>query len=270
MADASIFLRKRKDKQRQVRNLTPLQIVPSPSTGVSSPREGGPSKPSQLAKDESGGKIVEFKLFSSGLSDALRYNVMKLNYSSYSARDADPTQITKPILMNRKQPGPRALPIFAVDEEGKTVGRYRYDETGKPILSADGKPTIERRLEMDMSLVGTAPGQGGRRKIRKGVREVYHQDIDLVRLRREEHTPWILESGRPKDKAAQPEHWVGRMTEPSAMPTVLLINDGSAVGFSVVTLGRTYRFEPERPFKVLDPDAAHKLVSVSRATRGPR
>jgi hypothetical protein len=48
--------------------------------------------------------------------------------------------------------------------------------------------------------------------------------------------------------------------EASTLPTVLLVNDGTDAGFKVVPMGRTYRFEPERPFKVLDPDAAHKLV----------
>jgi len=186
----------------------------------------------------------------------MRYNVMKLN----SGRDIDPTQISRPVLMNRKQPGPRAPPTFLFDDEGKILGRYVYDEAGKLVLGADGKPTVDKKDEMDMSLVGTAPGQSGRRRIKKGVKEVFNQDIEVIRLRREENTPWVLESGQPKEKAGIPEHWVGRMTEPASMPTVLLINDGKTEGFSVVTLGRTYRFEPERPFKVLDPDAAHKLV----------
>ena len=196
------------------------------------------------------------------MSDEFRYNLMKLN----SGRDVDPTQISRPILMNRKQPGPRAPPIFAFDDDGEPVGRYVYDESGKPVIGADGKPTIERKDEMDMSLVGTAPGQGGRRKVKKGVKEVYHQDIDVIRLRREENTPWVLESGQPREKGTIPERWVGRMMEPSAMPTVLLINDGRTEGFSIVTLGRTYRFEPERPFKVLDPEAAHKLVTYAPQT----
>jgi len=184
---------------------------------------------------------------------------MKLN----SGRDLDPTQISRPILMNRKQPGPRAPPVFSFGEEGKIIGRYIYDESGNPALGTDGKPMVDKKDEMDMSLVGTAPGEGVQRKGKKGVKEVFHQDIDVIRLRREENTPWVLESGQPKDKSNIPEHWVGRMQEPSAMPTVLLVNDGRTAGFKVVPLGRTYRFEPERPFKVLDPDAAHKLVRCS-------
>lgn len=257
----SAFLPRRKNKHRE-RLPAHSRPSPSPTPAASSPHDSGPtSRPSPSVKPQ--GNTTEFKLFSSGISESSRYNIMKLN----SGRDIDPTQISRPILMNRKLSGPRAPPTFAFDDEGKITGRYMYDESGKPIIGPDGKPTVEMKSEMDMSLVGTAPGEGERRKVKKGVKEVFHQDIDVIRLRREENTPWVLESGQPRDGAGIPEHWVGRMMEPSAMPTVLLINDGRNKGFSVVTLGRTYRFEPERPFKVLDPDAAHKLVCRQDLTK---
>ncbi len=199
---------------------------------------------------------MEIKLYSTAPNSGLRYNMMKLN----SLRDVDPTAITPPILMNRKQPGPKQPPQYAFDEDGKLLGRFVYDTKGAPILDEQGRPTIERREEMDMSLVGTGPGGIKKKSYKKGTKEVFHQDKDIIRLRREETDPWVLESGNPKvEKTGQPDHWVGRMMEPSTLPTVLFVNTGEN-GFSVYPLGRTYRFEPDRPFKVLDSDAAHKLV----------
>ena len=255
MADASLFLRKRKDKVKQKHSVPSHAPSPSHSDAPSpAPTPNSiPSKASPAVKTD--GSITEFKLFSTGVTEGLRYNLMKLN----SGRDVDPTKISRPILLNRKQPGPKPPPAIAVDAHGKPIGKYIYDESGKPVIGPNGQPSIEESDEMDMSLVGVAPGEQ-KRKGKKGVKEVYNQDIEVMRLRREENTPWVLESGNPVDKSNIPEHWVGRMMEPSAMPTVLLINDGRTEGFSVVSLGRTYRFEPERPFKVLDPDAAHKLV----------
>jgi transcription initiation factor TFIIF subunit alpha len=213
------------------------------------------------------GQIVEIKLVSSGvgLGADVRYNLMKLN----SVRDFDPTTIPPPILLNRKQPGPRAPPTFALDDEGNILGRYVYDEKGHPVMGSDGKQVIDVKEKADTSLIG---GEAGKRKARKGVKDVFHQDKEVMRLRREEAVPWVLESGRAVGEAngdgsadahgsnGAPEHWVGRLVEAAAMPTVLLVNDGAGDGFRVWPLGRTYRFEPERPFKVLDPDAAHKLV----------
>jgi transcription initiation factor TFIIF subunit alpha len=183
-----------------------------------------------------------------------------------SARDFDPTQITRPILLNRKQPGQKELPVHALDDAGKIVGKYQYDDTGKPILGTNGQPLIDRvDVGLDPDLIGGVPGQ--KRKLRKGVKEVFHQDLNVIRMKREEATPWVLETGTPRPEGqAQalghvPEHWVGRMTEASSLPTVLLINDGRLEsGFEIVPLGRTYRFTPERPFKTLDADAANKLV----------
>jgi transcription initiation factor TFIIF subunit alpha len=183
-----------------------------------------------------------------------------------SARDFDPEQLAKPILMNRKQPGPRELPVHALDDDGKIVGKYMYDDAGKPMLAPNGQPIIEKKdVGLDPDLIGGVPGQ--KRKLKKGVKEVFHQDLSVIRMKREEATPWVLETGRPRPEGQTqtlghvPEHWVGRMTEASSLPTVLLINDGRLEsGFEVVPLGRTYRFTPERPFKTLDADAANKLV----------
>lgn len=278
MADASVYLRKRKDKIRVPSQRVPAPARPQAQLGASSSSllasRGGASSPAASGSGSGLGSnghvkaendeekkpnpyITEIKLFSADPSSGLRYNMMKLN----TGRDVDPTQISRPIMLNRKQPGPKTYPTYAIDENNKIVGKYVFDEKGEPVLGANGHPTIEKREEgMDPNLVGDAPGQ--KRKIKKGVKEVFHQDIEVIRLRREEATPWVLESGRPKEKSAVPEYWVGRMTEPTALPTVLLINDGRLEsGFQVIPLGRTYRFDPERPFKVLDPEAAHKLVN---------
>ncbi|WRT65928.1 uncharacterized protein IL334_002879 [Kwoniella shivajii] len=286
MSDATLFLRKRKDKDRRARVPSrpvggppagPSHNAPSPSTSA-----GSASRPANGIASSSGisnvksepningtkpnSNITEIKIFSSGSSSGSRFNFMRLN----SERDMDPTQITKPVLLNRKRPGPKQPPLFATDEQGKIIGKFVYDSEGKPVLDNEGKPVIEKRPEgMDMSLVGQAPdgvnnnsqvGQApGKKKMKKGTKEVFHQDIEVMRLRREEAVPWVLESGKPKEKSVIPEHWVGRMQEPSALPTVLLINDGTGEGFEMVPLGRTYRFDPERPFKPLDSDTAIKL-----------
>ncbi|OCF42449.1 transcription initiation factor TFIIF subunit alpha [Kwoniella heveanensis CBS 569] len=293
MSDNAFFLRKRKDKDRRNRvastsasasaragpsGTAGASNAPSPASSSSKPSQskhsassGTPVKtePSSDGSNAKKANLTEIKIFSSAPNTGLRFNIMRLNTGQGSmGRDVDPTEISQPVLMNRKRPGPKAPPLFATDGEGKIIGKYVYDSAGKPVLDSEGKPVIERKAEgMDMSLVGSAPdGTGGggnragsRKKMKKGTKEVFHQDIEIMRLRREEAVPWVLESGRPKEKSAVPEHWVGRMQEPSALPTVLLVNDGTTEGFEMVPLGRTYRFDPERPFKALDSDAANKL-----------
>jgi transcription initiation factor TFIIF subunit alpha len=168
--------------------------------------------------------------------------------------------------MNRKQPGAKELPVHAIDDNGKIVGKYQYDEAGKPVLAANGQPIVDKvDVGLDPEMVGG--GSSSKQKLKKGVKEVFHQDLGIIRMKREEATPWVLETGKPRPEGqAQalghvPDHWVGRMIEQSSLPTVLLVNDGRMEsGFEVVPLGRTYRFTPERPFKTLDADAANRLV----------
>lgn len=267
-ASASAFLRKRKDK-RPVISRFPANGG-SAAAGVAGPSNPGPSQhlpPATAPKAEHNAaptdtsSLVEIKLFSappSALRDT-RYNLMKLNY----ARDYDPTNIPRPILLNRKQPGPRAPPTFAFDEDGGIIGKYKYDEEGKPVMGENGLQVIDIKEKADLSLIG---GSEQKKVRKKAIKEVYHQEKEVMRLRREEATPWILETGNPRDEAQEPaggklpEHWVGRYVDPHSLPTVLFVNDGQSEGFQVIPLGRTYKFEPERPFKVLDPDASHKLV----------
>ncbi|WVW80394.1 hypothetical protein I302_102375 [Kwoniella bestiolae CBS 10118] len=284
MSDASLFLRKRKDKERRSRvpsrsvggggpsTSTASQNAPSPSSS-SAPRPNATASSSSTVKPEpvdSNGKnpnITEIKIYSSGSDGGMRFNFMRLNHE----KEIDPTQIGSKLLLNRKRPGPKQPPQFAINDEGKIVGKYVYDASGKPVLDSEGKPVIEKKAEgetMDMSLVVSAPpgedpvGRApGKKKMKKGTKEVFHQDIEVMRLRREEAQPWLLESSRPRANGNNniPEMWVGRMQEPSALPTVLLVNDGTTDGFEMVPLGRTYRFDPERPFKPLDSDEANKL-----------
>ena len=245
MADAAVFLRKRKDKLRRARSVQlSATATPSPSAKPSLNLNGHASSSSTST---SNGHLIELKLYSMG-DTGLRHNIMKLN----STRDADPATLANPLL-TRKEAGPPELPKFLTDEKGEIIGRYIYDPSGKPLLDDNGDAVVEAT---------------SRRARKKGVKEVFSQDLEVMRLRREEAVPWILESGdrsegneKPMDQ--MPEYWVGTMMEASTMPTVLLVNDVGSEGFSVVPLGRTYKFQPERPFKVLDPEAAHKLVSQS-------
>jgi transcription initiation factor TFIIF subunit alpha len=266
MADAmERFLRKRKDRVKKIEDVKPSITgsstrSPSAQPSVNSFSNSHTVNGGRTPKAESNGQVIEIKIFSSQNSSS-RFSMMKLNHN----KDADPIQISRPILMNRKEPGEKQLPTYAVDSEGKIVGKYVYDAEKRPVLGADGHPVVETRQGVDQSLVGTAPGQMGIKSRKKGVKEVFLQDIDKMRMRREEYHPWVLESARLSSHdtpGSFPEHWVGRMQEPGSMPTVLFIDNGKSQSFKMVPLNRTYRFEPERPFKVLDADAANKLVSL--------
>lgn len=284
MGESALFMPKKKDRLRRAADRAPRPVPPATGSAGPSASTAGTTLPrvhvglpkstipvassstSQPINEDvkPNANITEIKLYSTDPGSSQRFNIMKF----MSARDFDPTQISRPILMNRKYPGPRDPPIHALDDDGKIVGKYIYDDTGKPVLGSNGQPTIERKdVGLDPELIGGVPGQ--KRKLRKGVKEVHHQDIEILRMKREEAVPWVLETGKPRPTGTQvqqlghvPEHWVGRMTEAASLPTVLLINDGRLdSGFEVVPLGRTYRFNPERPFKTLDADAANKLVS---------
>lgn len=272
MVDPAFFLKK---KTRPGASRTPKPPAGSAATaGPSAPRRPPPPRPGAppgrpagppktdavkaQVKDEPNPNITVIPIYSAEPGSGLRYNFMRLN----STRDVDPSKIPAPILMNRKQPGPKQPPQFAIDAEGKIVGRYVYDDQGKPVLDEDGKPVVEKRNEMDMSLVGTAPGQSNKRRGKRNLKEVFHQDVEVIKLRREEAHPWVLEAKNPSsDKPAMPEHWVGRMRDGLTLPTVLLVNDGQNANFTMVPLGREYQFEPERPFKIMDADQANKYVS---------
>ncbi|KAL7423697.1 transcription factor IIF subunit tfg1 [Cryptotrichosporon argae] len=261
MADASVFLRKRKDKVKARVPSAPRAAAAAPASAFRAAAPPSAAASPAPKAEPSPSDIVEIQLFSAppSTTQGVRHNLMRFN----SLRPADPTRISRPVLMNRKVPGPRAPPQFVLDPDGRVVGRYLLDPEGKPVLGDDGKPVVEeRRAEMDLTLVGVAPGDHARRRGRRHTREVFHQDVEVIRLRREEAQPWVLEAKEPKDKPEQPELWVGRMTEPSALPTVLLVNDGTGPSFTVVPLGRTYKFEPARPFKVMDPDEANKYFEA--------
>lgn len=271
MSEATLFLKKKprpgapRPAGGAARSAAPRRRPPPPlkrgaaATGAAGGSADGKAEVKVEPKAEpDASNIVEIKILSAAPGSGLRYNIMKLN----SLREADPSQIPAPILMNRKQPGPKQPPQFAFDEEGNIVGRFVYDPEGKPVLDDEGKQMIEKRDQPDMNLVGAAPGQTGKqRRGKRNLKEVFHQDVEVIRLRREEANPWVLEAKNPSEgNPVMPEHWVGRMQEPSTLPTVLLINEGTGPSFTMMPLGRQYRFEPERPFKVMDADQANKYV----------
>lgn len=229
---------------------------PRPATRPPARLAGLQAKAKEEEKAERIATYTEFPIYSADPGSGLRYNLMKLNTN----RPADPSAMSQPMMMNRKQPGPKAPPQFATNAEGKIIGKYVYDENGKPVLDEDGKPKIDIKQEMDMSLVGTAPGQTNKRRGKRNTKEVFHQDLEVIKLRREEANPWVLEAKNPDKEAPVPEYWVGRMQEPSTLPTVLLVNDGQVPSFTMVPLGRSYRFEPARRFQVLDADEANSYV----------
>jgi transcription initiation factor TFIIF subunit alpha len=249
---AEAFLRKRKDKARV------------PSAARPAPAPAAAPIPTPRAPAPQAAHVHEIKLFSSFGGDD-RYNIIRLN----SSHPVDIAKIPGPLLLNRKDlEYEQQAKTLAYDETGAVIGKYVYDNDNKPVLDAEGKHVIEVKEQADRSLIG---GPDRSRKGKKGVKEVYHQDREIMRLRREETVPWVLESASVSREAAQrgeggklPVHWTGQYQEPSALPTVLLLNNGNEHGFRVVPLGRTYKFEPDRPFKPIDVDEANRMVRQFR------
>lgn len=248
---AEAFLRKRKHKVRVPSAVRPAASTPTPATAPApTPARRNPN-------------ITEIKLFSSFGGDD-RYNIMRLNSST---QNVDITQIPGPLLLNRKDTdAEQQAKLFAYDESGAVVGKYVYDHDGKAVLDAEGKHVIEIKEKADASLIG---GPERPKKSKKGVKEVYHQDREIMRLRREETVPWVLESKTVSREAAQrgeggrlPVHWTGHYQEPASLPTVLFLNNGNEPGFRVVPLGRSYKFEPDRPFKPIGVDEANRMVCL--------
>ena len=253
---AEAFLRKRKDKARvpSARQPVPAPAPPARPTPAPAPAAASSSQPAP--------QIVEIKLFSSfGATE--RYNIMRLN----SAQPIDIAKIPGPLLLNRKDLDyEQQAKVLAYDETGGVIGKYVYDHDNKPVLDAEGKHVIEVKEQADRSLIG-GPDRG--KKGKKGVKEVYHQDREIMRLRREETVPWVMESSTVSRETFQkgeagstPVHWTGHYQEPTALPTVLFLTSPHENGFRVVPLGRSYKFEPDRPFKPIDVDEANRLVRV--------
>lgn len=300
--DGYAFLRGKADKQRRARLAAarqtsgPVPAVVNPGaanaptnvapgalpSAASSPGASGPSTgPTATGAPWNPANVVKVKLFSSGDLGGIRYNIMKMNHK----QDVDPKMITEPVLFNRKPRGGQDRPYIAYDTEGTPVGKFVYDNAGKPVLGADGEHVVEIASGPDMSLVG---GAGARKKHKKAtVRETYAGDAEAFKMRKEEAEPWVLESGNAeanrKDDEVKgeegikgeegvkreytggrsfhmPERWVGMMQEAQQTKTVLIVDNGSN-GFNVLPLGRTYLFNPKRPFDVPDVEVAHKRVS---------
>ena len=255
---AEAFLRKRKDKNRVPSNVPRPAPAAAPATvPIPAPR------PAPAAANRPPGQVIELPLYSS-FGGGERYNLMRLNSTQQTI---DINLIPKPLLLNRKDAdAEQQARLFAYDESGAVIGKYVYDHDGKPVMDAEGKHVVEVKDKADASLIG---GPERPKKGKTGVKEVYHQDREIMRLRREEAVPWVLESGSVSREAAQrgeggkiPVHWKGQYQEPSALPTVLFLNDGLEHGFRVVPLGRTYKFEPDRPFKPLEADEANRMVRL--------
>ena len=260
MSDAALFLRKRKDKVRNRtasavnRPTAPSAIQPEVKSGVGASSSGNGAASSSPAANNP--NIVELKLYSAGDLGGTRFNLMRL----HSKEDVEPSQMSQPLLFNRKPRGEQAAPTLAYDASGKVVGKYLYDPSGKPVIGPDGEHAVDMTESIDLSLVG---GNGtAKKRNKRSIKDASSQDPEEIKMRREEADPWVLESKNPAEKPNVPEHWVGMLQEASSMPTVLLINDGTmGMSYNVVPFGRTYRFNPERPFRPLDADAANKLVS---------
>lgn len=292
MGEASLFLKKRTKPQPRAgqssfaasRPPRPAQLDAtahtssngSPAAVSPADQAASPSVPSQ--------NVTEIKLFSVGDSGGTRYNVMRM----HSEHDVDPRNIPGPILLNRKPRHEAPRPYTAYDAEGKVVGKYVYDNEGKPVLDAESKQVVEQSTGPDLSLVGGVQ-EGKKKRKGKAIRDVYSTDVEMIKLKREENEPWVLESGQLRGmqshangsvkgepgavkaeegsgQAKKSDRWTASYQEPTSMGTVLIIDNQNG-SFGVVPLGRTYRFIPDRPFETMDSDAANKEVGHCAVAR---
>lgn len=281
MGEASLFLKKRPKPRPRDPSASVKPLPPRPNRDVGTPSSTGSpaaTPPAGTSSTPKSQNVTEIKLFSVGDTNGTRYNIMRM----HSDHDVDPRQIPGPILLNRKPRHEAPKPLIAYDTEGKAIGKYVYDKDGKPVLDAEGQQVIEQATGPDASLVGG--GQEGRKKRKgKSIRDVYSTDVEMIKLKREENEPWILESGQLRGmtngshgvkseagpsgvktedgvtQAKRSDRWTASYQEPTSMGTVLIIDNQNG-SFGVVPLGRTYRFVPDRPFETLDSDAANKEV----------
>lgn len=218
--------------------------------------EHGSTAPSPASTDDGKPAYAEYQLFSSP-APGHRFNIMKMN----SSKPADPSRFPRPVMMTRKDPHGSLDDRFAYDEAGNVLGRWDFDEFGKPVLGADGKQTYTPdRVEADQSLV--APGAGGkpaRKRYQKATKEIHQVDKELMRFKREEALPWVLEGGVQGQE--QSEKWIGRIQDTSDQAYVMFVLNEGSESFRVLPVGRKYKFEPNRTFNVLDVDQADAAVS---------
>lgn len=240
-----------KDVERPTPTMSQLSQVKAEAASSS-------AAPSPASTEDSKPSYAEYQLFSSP-DPGHRFNIMKMN----SLKAADPSRFPQPVTMMRKDPNGGLDDRFAYDEKGNVLGRWDFDDLGKPILGADGKQTYTPdRVEADQSLV--APGEGGkpvRKRYQKTTKEIHQVDKEVMRFKREEAHPWVLEAGDQSKE--QSEKWIGRIQDTSDQAYVMFVLDEGSESFRVMPVGRKYKFEPNRTFNVLDADQADAAVSCS-------
>lgn len=274
--------------------------VPSPATAGPSTSRASTARPSSSSRLASKVRVKpapspaptsfsDFRLVSSGLSNAHdappgtpRFNVVK--FQSLAGEAVDPRAFAGPLQMNRRDPRPRPAPpppdptavgdgpadgAGGGEDEKKVELRPVLDAQGRVVKGPDGEPLMAARQKYDASLVGggaAATPAPIRKKnpFKKQTRQVYKVDADVMRLRREERHPWVLESADGK------ERWVGRMDDTAERQSyVAFVFEDNKDEFEVVDVRRWFKFQKRAGYETLGVDEAEELVCPSRPPAPP-
>lgn len=225
----------------------------------------------------------DYRLVSSGLATGFdapegtpRFNVVKFQST---AAEVDPRTFARPIAMNRRDPRPRPPPpppILGADdqpvaeEEKRIELRPVLDGQGRIVKGPDGEPLMAPKQSYDASLVGggaAATPAPIRKKnpFKKKTKQVYKVDADVIRLRREERHPWVLESADGK------ERWVGRMEDTAEKQSYVgFVFEDDKDAFEVVDVRRWFKFQKRATYETLGVDEAEELYARVGKGKDPR
>lgn len=273
--------------------------VAGPSTATSSASTPGarPSRPAppssrltskvrvKPAESPAQANYSDYRLVSSGLptgydapDGTARFNVVK--FQSTTA-EVDPRTFARPIAMNRRDPRPRpppaaavlgadGKPIVAPEDEKRIELRPVLDGQGRVVKGPDGEPLMAPKQSYDASLVGggaAATPLPIRKKnpFKKKTKQVYKVDADVIRLRREERHPWVLESADGK------ERWVGRMEDTAEKQSYVgFVFEDDKDSFEVVDVRRWFKFQKRATYETLGVDEAEELYARVGKGKDPR
>jgi len=270
----------------------PSTATSSASTPGASARPTRPAPPAsrlaskvrvKTAESPAPANYSDYRLVSSGLPTGYdapagtpRFNVVKFQST---AAEVDPRTFARPIAMNRRDPRPRPPPpppLLGADgqpvaeEEKRIELRPVLDGQGRIVKGPDGEPLMAPKQSYDASLVGggaAATPLPIRKKnpFKKKTKQVYKVDADVIRLRREERHPWVLESADGK------ERWVGRMEDTAEKQSYVgFVFEDDKDAFEVVDVRRWFKFQKRATYETLGVDEAEELYARVGKGKDPR